>query len=186
MEPLAELAAAAGGDQLGEAMAGLHRIAVAAGLYEATWAAGSVTEVSEIIAAWCHAQRGITHLPGGGGVIEVAAAVPIAARQPVLLAPSGAAAPAGPGQRPFGSAIGPARGGGRVYVRVQPAWHEIAPGDWITYRSVHAGQPPHRAQVERVADGGDGVIVLDEQPGMPLTHKVTWNRVIGKTAGGDR
>ena len=53
----------------------------------------------------------------------------------------------------------------------------VAPGDEITYRSVHAGEHPHRARVERVKE--DGVVVVDTA-GMPLPHLVTWDRVIGK------
>ena len=51
-------------------------------------------------------------------------------------------------------------------------------GDLISYRPVHEGVEPHRAHVERIEDRG--LIVLDEQPGMPLTHLVTWDRVIGR------
>ena len=51
-------------------------------------------------------------------------------------------------------------------------------GDLISYRPAHEGVEPHRAHVERVEDRG--LIVLDEQPGMPLTHLVTWDRVIGR------
>jgi hypothetical protein len=50
-------------------------------------------------------------------------------------------------------------------------------GDLISYRAVHADAGPHRAVVQEVQ--ADGVVVLDEPPGMPLTHLVYWDRVIG-------
>ena len=38
---------------LDEALAGLHRIATAAGIFEQTWQAASIGEVCDMIAAWC-------------------------------------------------------------------------------------------------------------------------------------
>lgn len=126
MGPLAEfMAAAAGEDQLDEAMAGLHRIALAAGLYETTWAAASVTEVSEIIAAWCKGRRGQSYRPGGGGVMELMAGAALAAGQGVILAANGLVFPAGRGL-PFGVVINPAGYGQQVYVRVPPYGQEPA------------------------------------------------------------
>lgn len=49
------------------------------------------------------------------------------------------------------------------------------PGAWVTYRAVHDGVPDHRAQVQRVEE--HGVLVVDEQPGMPLEHLVPWDRL---------
>lgn len=59
-----ELAAAAEAAPLDEALAGLHRIAVAAGVLEETWQARSVGEVCDMIAAWCRWRR---TPPGQGG-----------------------------------------------------------------------------------------------------------------------
>lgn len=49
--------AAAADDQLNEALAGLHRIATAAGIFEQTWQAGSISEVCDMLAAWCRDRR---------------------------------------------------------------------------------------------------------------------------------
>lgn len=55
-------------------------------------------------------------------------------------------------------------------------------GDLISYRAAWEDVAPHVACVQEVRP--DGVIVLDESPprgsGMPLTHLVTWDRVIGR------
>jgi hypothetical protein len=47
------LAAATADAPLDEALAGLHRIATAAGIFEDTWHAQSIGEVCDMIAAWC-------------------------------------------------------------------------------------------------------------------------------------
>lgn len=52
-----DLAAAEAAAPLDEALAGLHRIAAAAGVLEETWQARSVGEVCDMIAAWCRARR---------------------------------------------------------------------------------------------------------------------------------
>jgi hypothetical protein len=49
----AELVAFEAGTQLDEALAGLKRIAEAAGIFQATWQATSITGVCDMIAAWC-------------------------------------------------------------------------------------------------------------------------------------
>jgi hypothetical protein len=59
-------------------------------------------------------------------------------------------------------------------------WFGVAPGDEVTYEAVHAGVAPHRARVERIED--DGLVVVDVPPGLPLSHLVGWDRVVGKTS----
>jgi hypothetical protein len=56
----------------------------------------------------------------------------------------------------------------------------IGVGDWITYRSIYPELPDYRAQVVRLEARNRGLVVVDEQPGMPLEHLVTWDRVVGK------
>jgi hypothetical protein len=57
---------AAGDAPLDEALAGLGKIARAAGIFEQTWEAGSVTEVCDMIAEWADARRpGRAGRPGG-------------------------------------------------------------------------------------------------------------------------
>ena len=50
---LSALQAAAQQEPLDEALAGLHRIANAAGIFRQTWTAASISEVCDMIAAWC-------------------------------------------------------------------------------------------------------------------------------------
>ena len=57
-DDLARAAKVAGGAPLDEALAGLHNIAVAAGIFEDTCHAASIGEVADMIAAWCRARRG--------------------------------------------------------------------------------------------------------------------------------
>jgi hypothetical protein len=45
------------GPQLDEALAGLRRIAAAAGIFEAAWQTRTVGETCDMIAAWCTANR---------------------------------------------------------------------------------------------------------------------------------
>jgi hypothetical protein len=52
-----QLAQAAADAPLNEALAGLKRIAEAAGIFEQTWQARSIAEVCDLIAAWCTAHR---------------------------------------------------------------------------------------------------------------------------------
>jgi hypothetical protein len=52
-----ELRAAAAEADRDEAFAGIHRIAVAAGLYGQTQRAESIGEVCDMIAAWCRSRR---------------------------------------------------------------------------------------------------------------------------------
>jgi len=54
----AELCAEADRSQLDEALAGLHRIANAAGIFPQTWDAGSISEVCDMLADWCRGRRG--------------------------------------------------------------------------------------------------------------------------------
>jgi hypothetical protein len=54
----ADLRAAAADEQLDQALAGLHRIANAAGIFPQTWQAGSIGEVCDMLAAWCRDHRG--------------------------------------------------------------------------------------------------------------------------------
>ena len=65
---------------------------------------------------------------------------------------------------------------------VRRAEMNLCCGDLISYRAVWKDVAPHVARVHEVK--ADGVIVLDEKPpqgsGMPLTHLVTWDRVIGR------
>jgi hypothetical protein len=57
----AEAVAEAARMPLDEALAGIHRIATAAGIFEDTWQARNMAEVCDIIAAWCAARRpGVT------------------------------------------------------------------------------------------------------------------------------
>ena len=58
-----------GSELLGEALAGLHRIADAAGIFEQTWQAASVAEVCDMIASWCAARR---HAPADDGSLAAA------------------------------------------------------------------------------------------------------------------
>jgi hypothetical protein len=51
------LAAVADGRQLDEALAGLRRIAEAAGIWQATWQADSIGQVCDMLAAWCRGRR---------------------------------------------------------------------------------------------------------------------------------
>jgi hypothetical protein len=53
----ADLRTAAADEQLSEALAGLHRVAEAAGIFEQTWQAGSIGEVCDMLAAWCRDRR---------------------------------------------------------------------------------------------------------------------------------
>ena len=65
---------------------------------------------------------------------------------------------------------------------VKRAEMNLCVGDLISYRAVWADVAPHQARVDHVTDRGP--VVLDEPPprgsGMPLTHLVTWDRVIGR------
>jgi hypothetical protein len=64
------LRAEAGRSQLDEALAGLHRIAEAAGIFPQTWDAGSISEVCDMIAAWCRVRRDAA--PASPGVLAEA------------------------------------------------------------------------------------------------------------------
>jgi hypothetical protein len=60
---LTELRAVAADAPLDEALAGLHRIAVRAGIFDQTCEAASIAEVCDMIAGWCGEQREtVTHL----------------------------------------------------------------------------------------------------------------------------
>jgi hypothetical protein len=58
--------------------------------------------------------------------------------------------------------------------------NDFGVGDWIIYRAMYPEQPYFRAQVQRFDARNRGVVVVDEQPGMPLEHMVAWDRIVGK------
>jgi hypothetical protein len=105
---------------LDEALAGLARIARAAGIFEATWSGRTVTEVSEIIAAWCAARRPGPSPAPPGSVVELRAWGNIDAGQDVAEHPmaAGLVLPARPGERVTGAALTPAVANEPVYVRL--------------------------------------------------------------------
>jgi hypothetical protein len=75
---------------LDEALAGIHRIAAAAGIFEDTWQAESMAEVCDIIAAWCRAARRDLALAEGDAPLpsEFRAAEQIVAGQAVEVDPA--------------------------------------------------------------------------------------------------
>jgi hypothetical protein len=105
----------ANGDQLDEALAGLARIAKAAGIWEKTWQARSIPELCDMLAAWAAART-----PPGtptGTVTEYRAAGRIDAGQVVEQPRAGLVRPLARGGRPAGTAVTSAVAGEPVYVR---------------------------------------------------------------------
>jgi hypothetical protein len=114
-----EAGAGLAGSQLDEALAGIHQIAQAAGIFEQTWHATSIGEVCGMIAAWITDRRAEPQPTGGVGMYR--AAEPVEAGQQAGTwhgrDGDGLVRPYHDGDLRLGEAINPAPPGGMVWVR---------------------------------------------------------------------